>query len=558
MRLAEAMRNLYARTAEPDRDAVLLELLGDPLAEIRRVGLEIVESRLASNQPVPADAKDAIHKLLEDADASVRQSAATLTAQMGGDEAAELLLSRLKVEKVSTVRQALLEGLGRLACREALASVLEGIRRGDREEATAAAGALARIAQTQDLTDEEKRQAAGAILWRYERADGAESASLRESLLTAAGAVAHESFVPVLTNALEDPSAVVRLAAVNALARMGAKSAVEDIEPLMADADRGVRQSAIAVVATLGGKEYLSGILHRTYPSVEPDAGVRKQAWEVVMALLADAEPPTLRRVADHIERHPDAAEQYIRVLRLLVNGLQSAGDTAPTRLAAARRDLAEALLSSGRAAEAAPHFEKAWKSAIERGEQPAAELRLRWIEALLASNDTAAVAAISDCQRQETFAEAMELLETRLDELATRQDHEAAIRLCEEALEQLSERISQQRRQSLQRRHEQATTLRLEAERERVTELCGQLTSDDEATRQKARSELLDMSQRALPHVLRVLRSAVASDPPDSDTEEAIVPVLNELEPDLTGYDPSAPVQERLSVIEKWIQTHR
>ncbi|MGC9455796.1 MAG: HEAT repeat domain-containing protein [Phycisphaerae bacterium] len=555
-RVAQAMGNLYAHTPDADRDAMLLELLRDALAEVRRAGLDIVETRLASNQPVPPEARDRIRELLDDADVSVRQSAASLTAQLGGDGSAEALLSRLDVEKTTQVRQALFAGLGRLGCREALPAVLAEIRQGGAATATAAASALARIAQAPPLTEEQRGRAAGTLIWRYERAGTADAPRLREALLTAMGAVGHERFVPLLTEALGDPEAAVRLAAVNSLTRLGAKQAAGNIEPLLADPDRGVRQATIAAVATLGGEQYLPAILHRTYPEVEPDAAVRQQAWDVATALLADADWEMLRMVGNHLRPRTEALDQYIRVLQMLVEEIESA-DAPNTARLAARRDLGEALLKAGRPAEAAPHLKEAWLTAVELGDDSTTSVRLLWIKALLASNDTAAIAAIADCDRQQAFAEAMGMLETRLDELEEQEDLTAVIRLCDEALKQLSERITAERRQALQARREQAKALRIEAERARVAGLCGQLTAAEEGVRQKARSELLDMSQRALPHMLRLLRSAVAEEPPQAESEQAILAVLREIAPELTGYDVSAPVQERLRVIDQWIKSH-
>jgi HEAT repeat protein len=554
-RLARAMGDLYARTGEAERPAMLMELLRDPLADVRCVGLGITERRVASNQPVPPEVREQVRLLLADEDAAVREAAAMLVARLGAPDAADVLRPRLETEDAPAVRKALLTALGRLQCREALPAVLKEVETGSPDVAAVAASALARIAAAPPLEPAHRQRAAEVLIARYRRAErGSDDAVLREALLTPMGVVGDERFVPVLTDALGDDAATVRLAAVGSLAKLGAPEAVTALEPLLNDPDRGVRQSVIAALGLLGGRDYLPVVLNRTRLEVEPDAAVRQQAWDIAMALLADADVETLESAARRLAEREDAATEHIRVLQLLADALEPAGGAA---LMQAERRLGEALLSADRPAEAAPHLERALRLSSEVGGSESEDLRLAWIRALLAANDPASVAAIASCGEADCFAKAMEHLAARLDELYRREEYSPVVVLAGEAVEQLSKRMTEARRTALADLRQEAAVRRRAADSRRVEELVGQLTAGDDPARQAARAELQAMGARAVPHLLARLRQAVDGDTPDPAAEQAIVNVLEELDPELTGYDPSAPAEQRLETIDTWMRSY-
>ncbi len=554
-RLARTMRELYARTAEPERDALLLELLRDPLWEVRAAGLGLTDNRLSSGRPVPPEVRRRVRDMIGDEHASVRESAATLVAQLNDEQAVDVLLDRLAVENVVAVRSALMTALGRLGNREAIPAVLDEIETGAPEAVSSAASALARLTADTPPEPALRRRAAEALIGRYEGRDIREGpATPRESLVSAMGVVADETFVEVLLEALEDEAATVRLAAINALSVMGAEDASEAVEPLLADDDRGVRQAAISVVATLGGREYLASILSRTDPAVESAEAVRRQAWDAAMDMLSDAGPRTLRMVVDRFAAHDDAVSERIRLLRMLSEAVAD-NEHDPAELAGIEHDLGEALLAAGRYGEAATVLDRAWRAVEQSDPSRSAAARLAWIDALAAAGDAACIEAIADLESEESFAEAVGRLEVRLEGLLGRENHSAVIKLSSAALDRLGERMAPRRRERLGDVRDEATARRDAADRIRVERLCEQLTSDYEAVRDEARADLRAMSDRAAPHMLRLLREAVAAEPPDAETERALVEKLREIAPELNDYDVSAPAEQRLETIDRWLR---
>jgi len=559
-RLAKAMTDLYNSTGPGQRDAMLLAFLKDPLPDVRLVGTTLAGRRVAAAEVVPDDIRAQVRLLLGDPEPRVRRASALLVANLAGDGATGALLEQLRSEELPDVRQDLLTGLGQLADPAALPAVLAEVGSGYENVAASAAAALARIAEKKALDSPRHAEAVKALLERYERVtDSADGAALRSSLLTAMGVLGDKAFSSVLEGAVKDSAATVRLAAVNGLARLGETRSASVIATLISnpggDSDRGVRQAAISALGALSPAGHLQEILLRTDPAVETDAAVRRQAWDVTMKALSDADAPTLSGVLNKLDDRPDAADQRIKIMKMHVALLKA--DQSP-KLPTAQRRLGLALLQAGKPSEAAVNLSEAHVLYVGAKSSETPKVWLEWVEALLVADDAASITVMSKQSSEETFAKALQLLNRRLDELKKEKEagFSAIIVLAGQAAEKLAPRLSDQQHKALSETLTEATEGRRLADEREVASLVVQLVGDDDSARRAAEAALRTMGKRAIRPLLMELQEAVAGSKPNPEAEKAILALLKGLAPGLTGYDASAPVDRKLQVIEEWLNS--
>ena len=553
-RLAQALRDLYDAVPETQRETLLLGLLSDPVADARLTGTILAEAKIAGGEKISAKLQIRIRAMLKDPDPGVRQAAVMLVAHQGDAEALGALLAGLKTEETQGVRQAILTALGHLKSPEALSAVVAEIGSNYDSVAAAAALALSRIASAKPLNGDVLTKAASVLVKRYKRKgqeDQSAAVAMREAVLTAMGVIRHKSFPGVLRLALKDTEATVRLAAVNSLAQAGQSGDADAISALVGDSDRGVRVASIAALGNLGGRKYLATILKRTDPKAETDQAVRKRAWEVAMGLLAGADTDTLEAEAQRLAGRDDAINQRIEILEMLVAALKTQNsDKLPQSL----RGLGQALLPGARPAEAAGHFRKAYEAMLVAKDAKASGAWVEWIEALLAADDPAAIKAMVAQSNSAVFASARKALAARLAALIDEQRYAPAILLADRAVENLSQRLTVEERKSFQTALTDAREAQRVADKKKVSQLAGQLTAADEAIRSKASGELQVMAVRAVAPLLETLKSSVADKQSDPRVAQAIIVVLKQIAPKLTGYDPEASIDRRIKVIEGWL----
>ncbi|MBT3201319.1 MAG: hypothetical protein HN350_15570 [Phycisphaerales bacterium] len=554
-RLIKALRDQYDAVPEAQHDALLLGFLADPVADARLAGTALIAAKITEGQMIHEKLQIKIRTMLRDTDPRVRQAAVMLVAHQGDAEALGALLAGLKIEEAQPVRQAILTALGRLQSPKALPAVVAEIESSYDSVAAAAALALGRIASAKPLAGDVLVKASAALVKRYKRKgqeDQVAAVAMREAVLTAMGVVRHKSFLPVVRSALKDAEATVRLAAVNSLAQAGKSSDADAIAALVGDADRGVRVASIIALGKLGGRKYLATILKRTDPGSEPDQAVRKQAREVALGLLAGADAATLKAEAQRLEGQPDAINQRIEILMMLVTTLKTDGSK---ELPSALQTLAKALLSGGRPAEAAVHFRAVYDTMLAAKAPKASDVWVEWVQALLAADDPAAIKAMAAQNEASVFLTANKALSARLDALVTKQSYAPAILLADKALESLAQRITDAQRKSLQTLLRDARLAQRDADRKKVAQLVGQLTASDETARSKASGELQVMGDRGVVPLIEILKSSIGDSQSDPRVAQAIIVVLKQVAPKLTGYDPKASKDDQLTVIEGWLK---
>ena|GEM_PF-1251538 len=557
-RLAQALRDLYNAVPQVQRETLLLGFLSDPVAEARLAGAILAEAKIAGGETISAKLQTRIRAMVKDPDPSVRQASVMLVAHQGDAEALGALLAGLKTEETQGVRQAILTALGHLKSPEALPAVLAGIASNYDSVAGAAALALSRIASAKPLTGDVLSKAGSALVRRYKQKgqeDQTAAVAMREAVLTAMGVIRHKSFLSVLRSALKDAEATVRLAAVNSLAQAGQAADADSIAALVGDADRGVRVASIAALGKLGGRKHLATILKRTDPKAETDQAVRKKAWEVAIGLLAGADATTLEAEAQRLEGRDDAINQRIEILEMLVSVLNTQNSD---KLPQALRRLGQALLSGARPAEAAGHFRKAYDAMLVAKDDKASGAWVEWIEALLAADDPAAIKAMVAQNESAVFLAARKALSARLAALIAEERYAPAILLADRAVENLSQRLTVEARESFQTALVDAREAQRAADKKKVSQLVGQLTAADESVRSKASGELQVMARRAVVPLLEILKSSVEDKRADPGVVRAIIIVLKQVAPKLTGYDPEASKDQRIKVIEGWLKKAR
>jgi HEAT repeat protein len=551
-RLAKAMEDLYTTTPPAGRDALLMTMLRDPLADVRLVGTQVASRRVQMHEDVPDEIRLQVQSMLADESPRVRRQVALLHANINGQQTVRLLTERLGTEESNEVRQAILMTLGQLRSPETLELVLAEVDAGDPGVSTAAAGAVRRIAEAHPLTDEQVRKAGDALMKEYQQAaQQANGDSHREALLTAMGAVGDPRLLPMLKNALKDPAATVRLAAVEGTARLGGTSAAPALAPFVGDADRGVRQAAIAALGRLGARAHLQAVITRTDPAVESDAAVRTQAWEVCVTLLQQASPVEIRAVLDALGDREDAVSRRIELMRLYVAALER--NRSPER-SAARRELGVALLAADSPAQAATHLGKAHELMVESGDADATSVWLEWVMALLRADDLAAIKLLAQQPDEATFTEAYGLVRTRMKQLAQQGSWPAYIAMAEAAVSQLAQRVPSDWLEEVTSQLDDARAKMLSADRQTVARLVGQCLQGDEAARQDARQQLQALSDRAVIPLVEELRKVLQAEPANPQAEKVLLELLKTVAPDLNGYDLEAARETKLEIVGRWL----
>ncbi len=552
-RLAEAIGELYAAGSDAQRQQMLIDAVADPVAEVRMAGLELIDRRLGSNEPVSNELRGHVRHLLGDPNSRIRRASALSLANLRDIASVDAMETRLEIEQVDTVRQAIITALGLLGEGRVTSAIISALLAEENNVAAAAAIALARISDKHPLDDQTAVEAVEALLDRYSAAgaqDG-DATALREALLRAMGIVGGEAFAPVLKEALDDPEATIRLAAVNGLARQGYDGSWQWIEPHLQDTDRGVRQAVITTLGQMGQVDRLGAILARTNPKIEPDSAVRQQAWEAATKLLAQADVQILWELADEFKGHPNDATRRVEILQMLVDKLAN-GD--PLALAEADRELGTALVVAGRPAEAVPQFAQAYEVLIKVDSPEVLDVWAQWIGSMLAAEAPDVIATIVAQENPRRFAVAVDLLQTHLQQLLESEAHSACILLASDALKQMPERLNFAQREAISSILAGAKEKQLAENRQLVASLVPQLTAGpDEAA--KAIAQLQELADKSVGPLIEELLTVIKADIVDRELEKAIVDVLVQVAPQFTGYDLDTPVEERLMVLVTWRQ---
>lgn len=559
-RLKQALIDMYAALpASPatQRDAFMISVLKDPLADVRQAGLALVQRRMeaATADGLPAEVRAQVRLLLADNEPHVREVAAMTLGGISDADTLPALLERLNLEDSATVQSAILTALGQLRDPKALPAVMP--RLGSKYDivCASAAKALGWIAAKQPLQDEQRGEAVKALIARYRQIENTaanDGLAVREALLGAMGVLQDKTFLAVLQAGLKDTNASIRLAAANAIVTLKDASAAEALLPLMTDTDRGVRLVAVQGLGALGGEKYLENVLQRIDPAVEAEPSVREAAWNGALAVFAQSSDKTLAGVCDGLKGRADATVQYIQVLQVLVGRLKEAkAADALTR----QRELASALAKAQRPAEAATQLAEILKGSSPTADETAS-LWADYVDCLLAANDPGVCKVMVDQKNDKLFTAAGERMMAHLETQTTGENYAAVIAIIGEARKTLFTRLAETRRQALLDMLAACRTKQAQADQAMVAQQVTGLTSADDSVRTAAATKLTALGERALSPLIEELRKSITSAKADPEMEKALVSCIKQVAPRLNDYNVSAALADKLAKLTAWTKT--
>ncbi len=420
-RLLTAQRNAYYTTPDADKDKLVLEFLNDPLAEIRGIGVELIDARITDRKTVAPEITTRVEALVADVNPQIRRGAVAVLGDLRDKSRVPALLTALKGEPASQVRAAIVSALGRIGGSAATSAVQAALDDSSPQVQAEAALALASLAEPGVAPAEVVRAAADTLDAHYRKlldagrpitAASPSDAVLdtaardfdlkREACLNAMSRVADPRFRPQFLDAVESSnvrlgpsSAAVRRAGIRGLVATDDGTASARLRRLLDDADPSVRTAAAeAIGKCLTTDDDLTALLVRLDSSREPEESTRLKAWESLRSLLkrrpveqqlvwADrlagpADRPALersvellaqaeRRLVDPSVRQPNGSTSAP------VNGRSPDETPAVVRRAEVLERLANANLALDRPAVAASYFEQAAQAVAADGRSTSA-----------------------------------------------------------------------------------------------------------------------------------------------------------------------------------------
>ena len=552
-RLVKSMQEVYDASAKEQKPAILLSMLNDPLSDIRLLGTTLIAKLVLANEPIEKKISKRLRLMLTDDDPRVRNAVALLSAAVPDKRTVAVLRNRLAREAHPVVRVGLLRALGNLKDQSVFFDVLNQIQNEDEAQARAAALALGQIASAKPLNKYNSTRAARSLNSRYDKAlAGKNALALREALLNAMSIIADPSAVSVFKSALKDPAAVIRLAGVTGLTKLKHAASSAEIAAHISDPDRGVRQAVLNAIATLAGKEYLLAILDRTDPEIEEDSAIRTEANRWVLDLAKTADSKMHRKILDKLKTRKDS-ELRISMRKIFVAELRKLKDG---KLALALNALSRDLQIANRSVEAVTIAREAYMlaAADTKMAKHLPEFWQNYVTALIASNQPLAAKLVATQKDKKLRETATMQYQTQLKTLMNAKNYLAVIKLAKAALENKIETDSWSESKILNL-IDQATKAQIIVDKSLVEKLIPELTSADNSLRDSAQSQIKQLGVRAVKPLIAGLRGALNAKPVDTKTEQAILELLMQIDPKLTGYDTKADIKTRLDRIDYWLK---
>ena len=356
----------YRRLDRPAQTAMLVDDLQSPSAAIRDVGARLALDDASFAQTLAPPVKALIRAAVGDPDERVRTTAAKVL-QRGVDPAArDALLAQVVREPSASARQAQVDALAELRDSQTLGVMLALVddpSAAVRRKAAAAAAALAADGGERTVV----RRTAETLKGTFDAADARTQAGRRErrDLLGALSRLGDPSlldfYVALLTRPPR-PSPPVRAAALRGLATIGSDRVGDIVVTFLSDDDPRVREQAVrAVGATSLGFSRADTLRLLTREGAEADAGVRRAAWETLLALFDKASVRQLAPWPGYLREQP---ERRLAVLEVLV--AKATGDGDADSAASWQQESGDVLLNDlDRPADAATAYRAALRYSL-------------------------------------------------------------------------------------------------------------------------------------------------------------------------------------------------
>lgn len=558
-RLLAALRNSFLATPAEARDAALLDLLNDPLVEVRSLGIELVNASITDRKSVSAAVAARVAALLADANGDVRRRAASVLGDLRDSAHVPLLAASLNRESDSRVRAAIVAALGRIGGPAAAKAVQPSLDDSSPAVVRHAAQALGELAQAGDASSDVARAAAAAVLARYAKIKPGD-AQTREVFLVALARIGDPRARPLFLEALPVGFApTVRAAAIRGLAAMDDGTSAARLRPLLEDPQPRVRLAAVEGLGRCAkSDDDLAALIDRLDESIEREEAIRLKAWEG-FARLVKARPPeeAVAWVERFCKNRVDPLVQT-RAIELLtdVDRRLAQRDPTPPLAADVKERLGDAHVTLRRYSAAASLYELAFDAQQAAASPRAGATVLKALSAQLAGRDFDKWQALIARTIAQSGGNGASLdlpavahdLEMNLSDLLVAQDTPNAAKLAAVARQwmQQAPSLSAEGRRSLEQLCTRADEL---AERQRIVTLIQQ-AADASGQSIDAVAELRRLGPQILPSLADELERRLVAAEPDDPGDGRLVELARELEPRWSGYPAGADAASRQKAI--------
>ncbi len=313
--------NALAKIGDRRAFDALLALVGDADAAVRQAVVGALNSLGAPEMPAR------IIPLLEDADPNVRESAVRIAGYFGYPECAELLLARCD-DREERVRRAAVEHLPYLEDARVVGTLIRALKEGTPKVRASAAGALAHVDEAETIPCLVDALADEDAWVRYFAARSLGGRGARESLDALAGLARADRFNHV------------RIAALDALGRIGAERAAAIAASFVESEDLDLGRAAVAALGNIAHPDALPPLIKALR---SPDAGLRACAAAALGARGGDEALQHLQ-VSASADTEPSVFEAAMVALRKLASAEAIAALVALTADATRREAAIDAL----------------------------------------------------------------------------------------------------------------------------------------------------------------------------------------------------------------------
>lgn len=545
-RLLNATRAAYRIAPETERDKLLLDLLLDPLASVRLLGVDLVNAIITDRKTVPREVAARLATMVDDPNPNVRRQTAGVLGDLRDKALVPRLTSVLAKETDSRVRAAIVGALGRIGGPGAEKAVQSALDDPSPVVVADAATALGALAERGVGTAEGSVTAIAALRARYERV-GSDDDTLRETFLNAMVRIEAVEFRPYFLAALAPELAVgVRRAGIRGVAVTDDGSSAELLRPLLTEANADIRAAGAEALGRCGkSDDDLTSLISRLDPAVESEEPIRQKAWESVQRILKSRAVEDQIAWADRMQRPGDkaAVSRRVELLSLIDRRLSEQSPVPALRMSVVER-LGDANSELGQFSAAASFYEQAWTGSAGVDAARANRNVGKAFSALLAARGFDGAFAMLDRARASTngksvaidFQDVAQRVEAAIGELIAKEDAAAAVELARMALERLptDAELATDRRKSLMRLRDRATEL---ADSKRIQDLIGQV-GRDEAKAPEAQAALKVLGGRALPALVAELERRIGRGPTADAAEMRIVATIRRIESRWAGYE--------------------
>lgn len=286
----------------------------------------------------------------------VRAAAAEALAAWQEAAAGPILLAQLDKEATPETRAAMAAALGNLKVVEAVPKLMAMLDALSEVEVLRAAGALGQIGEKNGVHAEAVKPALKPL---SRLARTAAQPAVREAGCLALARIAPPSAEQILSAALDDPVPSVRFSAAQGLGNLG-KADEKTVAALVArlqDKDKGVRQAVAAALAKVGGADAAAQMADRLMPGAEAEPAVRNALWEAIRSLADQSGSPDLAQQMGDVFFGREGAEDMQRAAALFELALTKVPATARNSPAAVAlyEKLVDAYLAAGTPDSAVP-----------------------------------------------------------------------------------------------------------------------------------------------------------------------------------------------------------